>query len=65
MRAQHQARRRTAIWVNVVAVVVWVVFLAAILALAFGINLLITGGDLQCVFSTDPALCAAVKGTSR
>lgn len=32
-----------------------------ILAVAFSIRLLITGGDVGCIFSQDPALCVAVK----
>lgn len=32
-----------------------------VLAVGFGVRLLITGGDVGCVFSQDPSLCVAVK----
>lgn len=48
-------------WTDLLAKAIVVAFIIIVLAVAFVIRLWITGGDLPCVFSPDPALCAAVK----
>lgn len=47
------------------AYVILVFIFIAIFALVFGIRLVITGGDISCAFSPDPALCVAVKGVGQ
>ncbi|MFB8191248.1 hypothetical protein ACFC14_18175 [Microbacterium sp. NPDC055988] len=50
------------------AVFAWVFivgFVIALCAVTFGIRLAITGGDVGCVFVTDPALCVVVKGADQ
>ncbi len=36
-----------------------------VLVIVVVVRLAITGGDVACLFSDDPALCAAVKGLGR
>lgn len=38
---------------------------AVIVLVVLGVRLLLTGGDVACVFADDPVLCAAVKGIGR
>lgn len=59
MTSKEQPRRQ--IGVKVLAVVFWVVVLAA----AFAVRLWIAGGEVRCVFSEDPALCATVGEIGR
>lgn len=47
------------------AYVIIVGLVILIFAVAFGIKLLVAGGDIGCAFSPDPALCVAVKGVGR
>lgn len=37
-----------------------VLMVVVILAIALGINWLVAGGNVRCMFSQDPALCATV-----
>lgn len=46
---------------GVLAWLVVAVIFVAIAAGVFSIRLAITGGDVGCTFSQDPALCVAVK----
>lgn len=48
-------------WSTPLAYLVAVLIFAAMFVIVFVIRLWITGGDVSCVFSPDPALCAAVK----
>ena len=57
--------RRLARGEAIAATLAWLVFIMLILGVVFGIRLLITGGDVGCTFSPDPALCAAVKDVNR
>lgn len=46
---------------NVIVYAVVAIIALGIIGVVFGIRLAITGGDVGCVFSNDPALCVAVK----
>lgn len=49
------------IWMHVLAVIFWI----ALIAVVFGIRLWIADGEVRCVFSEDPALCATVGEVGR
>lgn len=48
-------------WADAAVYVIVALLFVAIAAAVFLIRLWITGGDVSCAFSPDPALCAAVK----
>lgn len=48
-------------WTTAAAYVIVALIFIAIAAGVFLIRLWITGGDVSCAFSPDPALCTAVK----
>lgn len=54
-------RRKAFDWTNLLALLFWVVIFAALL----GVTCLIAGGDVRCMFSADPALCATVGEVGR
>ena len=49
-------------WTTAAAYVIVALIFVAIAVIVFLIRLWITGGDIGCVFSQDPALCVSVKG---
>lgn len=53
--------RKPADWTTAAAYIIVTLIFVAIAAAVFLIRLWITGGDVSCVFSPDPALCTAVK----
>lgn len=55
------AKREHPIWMHVLAVLFWLALAAAV----FGIRLWIADGEMRCVFSEDPALCATVGEVGR
>lgn len=50
---------------DVLAKVLFALIVLVIFAAAIGARLVITGGDVGCAFSSDPALCFAVKVSDR
>lgn len=54
--------RRPFDWTTAAAYVIVTLIFVAIAVIVFLIRLWITGGDVGCVFSQDPALCVSVKG---
>lgn len=57
----NKKNRKKRDWIDLLEVLFWVVILAAVL----GASYLIAGGNVRCMFSADPALCAAVGEVGR
>lgn len=58
-------RRKRVDATSVIAGIIVAFGMALLFSGLLGINLLIAGGNVQCMFSSDPALCAQVAEVGR